>query len=194
METQVVTRRLRAMIAGAALLGLPLLSSAAEVTKAETPVHFVGASAAAPEGGENLGVQWLKVSSPSAGELLLAVAKPSGKGPFPTILLLHGTHGFAREYVQLAQNLSREGILAVAACWFHGGTGSGVKFITPLDCPKAPAMPAHMSEGSRKPLAVLVPAVQGLPDTRPGEIVLFGHSRGAGTVLDYALTTGHAGA
>jgi predicted esterase len=50
-----------------------------------------------------------------------------------------------------------------------------------------------MSAGSRRPLEVLVPAVQGLPDVRPAPLALFGHSRGAGTVLDYALTTGHAG-
>jgi hypothetical protein len=38
------------------------------------------------------------------GVILVAVARPSGEGPFPTILLLHGSHGFAQEYVRLAQD------------------------------------------------------------------------------------------
>jgi dienelactone hydrolase len=194
METEVIMTRLRAMLAGAALLGLPALSSAAEATNAEASIGFVVSSAATPAGAEKLSVQWLKVSAPSVGELLLAVAKPSGRGPFPTILLLHGTHGFAREYVQMAQNLAREGVMAVAACWFAGGTGRGVKFIHPLGCPNAPPLPAHMSSASREPLEVLVRAVRSLPDTRPGPIALFGHSRGAGTALDYAIVTGNASA
>lgn len=179
------------IIVGVALLGgVPALCGAAAGENA--PIHFIVSSAAAPEGAENLSVQWLTVSAPSLGKMLLAVAKPAGKGPFPTILLLHGSHGFAREYVQLAQSLAREGVLAVAACWFDGGTGSGVKFIKPLGCPNAPPMPAHMSDASRKALEVLVPATRNLPDTAPGPIALFGHSRGAGTALDYALVTGDA--
>jgi predicted esterase len=70
--------------------------------------------------------------------------------------------------------------------------GSGVKFITPLACPNAPPMPPHMSQASRKVLEVLVPATHALPDTQPGPIALFGHSRGSGTALDYVLTTGAA--
>jgi len=190
--TMTATRAI-AVVLMAALLGLPGVSSA-QAKKADASIEFLVASARAPAGSEDLGVQWLKVSAPSLGEMLLAVAKPPGKGPFPTILLLHGTHGFAREYVQLAHSLAHEGVQAVAACWFSGGTGSGVKFIKPLGCPDAPPMPAHMSEGSRKVLAVLVPAIRSLAGTRPGAIALFGHSRGAGTVLDYALTTGDASA
>jgi dienelactone hydrolase len=175
------------------LLFLPTLTPAAQGADAP-PVHFLVSSAAAPEGGADLKVQWLKVSSPPLGDMLLAVARPEGKGPFPTLLLLHGTHGFARDYVQLAQALARNGVMAVAACWFDGGTGGGVKFIKPLACPGAPSMPGSMSEAGRKIIDVLVPATRALANTDPGKIALFGHSRGAGAVLDYVLTTGNASA
>src|SRR5580765_1494980 len=91
-----------------------------------------------PPGTEALTVQWLKVAAPGLGVMLAAVARPRGAGPFPTIVLLHGSHGFAHEYVRLAQELGNGGVIAVAACWFRGSTGSGARFVTPIDCPEAP--------------------------------------------------------
>src|SRR5688572_26928419 len=63
----------------------------------------------APAGTEALAVQWLRVAVPDVGIMVAAVARPSGAGPFPVVLLLHGTHGFARQYVQWAQDLARGG-------------------------------------------------------------------------------------
>src|SRR5713101_5737284 len=85
----------------------------------------VVSAADAPAGTETLAVQWVKVAAPGLGVMLAAVARPRGAGPFPTVILLHGSHGFARQYVQLAQDLARGGLLAVAACWFSGGGGPG---------------------------------------------------------------------
>jgi dienelactone hydrolase len=68
----------------------------------------------------------------------MAVARPDGAGPFPVIVLLHGTHGFAHEYIRLAQELAQEGLIAVAACWFSGGSGMGTRFVTPIESPQHP--------------------------------------------------------
>src|SRR5215468_279421 len=73
------------------------------------PIIF---EASAPAGTEGLAVQWFNVASPELGELLIAVARPAGGGPLPSVLLLHGSHGFAQEYVRLAQDLADGGILA----------------------------------------------------------------------------------
>jgi hypothetical protein len=51
----------------------------------------------APAGTETLKVQWFRVVVPDRGAMLAAVARPSGAGPFPVVLILHGTHGFARQ-------------------------------------------------------------------------------------------------
>ncbi len=116
-----------------------------------------------------------------------AVARPAGAGPFPTVVLLHGTHGFAREYVELAQMFARGGFLAVAPCWFSGGGGSGSRFITPIECRAAPPRPAHESPEVLRIVGALLAAVRTLPDARSDRIGLFGHSRGGGAVRDYVL-------
>src|SRR6188474_1200730 len=85
-------------------------------------------------------VEWITVPSPE-GAMRAAVARPRGRGPFPVVVILHGTHGLAQEYVQLAADLARAGVMAVAPCWFAGSTGKGARFVTPIDCTGAPPMP-----------------------------------------------------
>jgi dienelactone hydrolase len=120
--------------------------------------------------------------------MLLAVARPQGKGPFPAVLLLHGTHGFAHQYVQLAEDLAHGGFVAVAACWFSGGSGAGVQFITPIACPDAPQLTAANSSDAIQRVATLLQAVRLLPDVRSDRVAIFGHSRGGGAASQYLLT------
>jgi dienelactone hydrolase len=61
----------------------------------------------APAGTETLPVKWIRVAVPNLGVMRAAVARPSGTGPFPAVLVLHGTHGFARQYVEWANDLAR---------------------------------------------------------------------------------------
>jgi carboxymethylenebutenolidase len=142
----------------------------------------------APAGTEALDVRWLSIAVADVGTLRAAVARPSGAGPFPTVILLHGTHGFAREYMELARALAKEGLLAVAACWFSGGEGPGVRFVTPIACPDAPALGSRSSPVAMQTVDALVSATRTLPDVRADRIGLFGHSRGAGTTLNYVLS------
>jgi dienelactone hydrolase len=135
-------------------------------------------------------VQWVKIATPSVGVMLAAVARPQGAGPFPAILILHGSHGFARQYVQLAQAMARGGMLAVAACWFAGGRGAGSRFITPIECPEASPMSDASSPVAQQTVDALVQAVRTLPGVRPDRVALFGHSRGGGATLNYILGAG----
>lgn len=141
-----------------------------------------------PAGTERLPVQWMRVSAPGQGVMLLAVARPKGAGPFPAVLLLHGTHGFAQQYVQLAEDLARGGLLAVAACWFSGGGGGGSRFITPIGCPDAPPVTGADTPDAIERVATLLQAVRVLPRVRTDRVALFGHSRGGGAALHYVLT------
>jgi len=135
--------------------------------------------------------RWESVGVPNTGRVSFVVARPSGRGPFPTVIIFHGTHGFAREYLDLARDLARRGVLAVTVCWFSGGAGEGRRFVTPLDCPAGtpPVAPAE-SDQALATVNSVVAAVRAMPDSRDDQIALFGHSRGGGAVRTYALRGG----
>jgi dienelactone hydrolase len=139
---------------------------------------------------EPLPVQWAEVPVPDLGVMPAAVARPPGAGPFPAVLILHGTHGFAQQYVHLARDLAQGGVLAVAACWFAGGGGAGARFVTPIACPQAPTMPDAWSDQALRIVEALVAAVGVLPGARPDRTALFGHSRGGRAALHYLLSGG----
>ena len=144
----------------------------------------------APPGTETLAVEWVNVAAPGLGVMLAAVARPPGAGPFPAVIVLHGSHGFAQEYVRLARDLASGGLLGIAACWFQGGGGPGARFVTPIECPEAPPMPGATSPEAMKSVDALLRAVRTLPGARPDRIGLFGHSRGGGASLNYVLRVG----
>lgn len=150
----------------------------------------------APAGTERLGAEWISIIAiPDIGSLIAAVARPKGKGPFPTVLLLHGSHGFAREYVHLAQDLAGAGLQSMAACWFREGGGAGRRFISPIAWPNAPPAPDPLSHEAMQTVSALVRAARNLPDAQPDRMGLFGHSRGGGAALNYMLRSNdvHAG-
>lgn len=169
-------------VTSAACLGTASAASARQGTR---PIVSI---VDAPVGAEAQGVRWVEVAAPGVGVMLVAVARPEGEGPFPAVLLLHGTHGFSQQYVHLAQALARGGVLAAAACWFAGGRGAGMRFVTPIQCPKAPPL----ASASGPAVDTLVQAIRTLPAVRADRLALFGHSRGGGATLNYILR-GRAG-
>src|SRR5262245_3329994 len=139
---------------------------------------------------DSLGVHWIQVQAGGMGTLSAAVARPRGVGPFPAIVILHGTHGFAREYVDLARDFASHGFVAIAGCWFSGGKGAGRRFITPIDCPDAPPLSAASSDTAFLAVEALVRAAREQPQVRPARVALFGHSRGGGAASQYVLKGG----
>ena len=185
-----------AVLAGAALPGCGQVRGAAEERIPGQRAAVAGATPA-PAGADTLtGVTWIGVAVPGGGALAAAVARPRGAGPFPVVLVLHGSHGFAREYVRLARDLAREAnVVAVAGCWFTGGAAAGARFVTPLACPEAPPMSVATSADARwadaRPAVdALVGAARALPGVRADRVALVGHSRGGGTALQYAQALG----
>jgi len=189
MHRRLGQHRFSALAIGAACLALTVACS----LHGRTDAAFT--AAAAPVGADTLaGVDWVRVAVPTAGTISAAVARPAGPRPHSVLIILHGTHGFAREYVALARDLAREaGVVAVAACWFAGRRGAGTQFVTPIDCPEAPPMPSTgMSLEALASVGALVDAARALPGVRADRVGLFGHSRGAVAALYYALERGGA--
>src|SRR5712692_11796356 len=151
------------LIAGTLLaLASPVWQDSTRTTRAGLGTPPVVSAADAPPGTETLAVQWVNVAAPGLGVMPAAVARPRGAGPFPTVILLHGSHGFAHEYVRLAQDLAGGGVMAVAACWFRGSTGGGTRFVTPIECPDAPPIPGPLSPEEMQALDSLVQAARTL--------------------------------
>lgn len=136
-------------------------------------------------------VYWIQLKTDS-GVVHAAIATPQGEGPFPAIIILHGTHGFAEEYVQLARQFAQNGIVGIAACWFAGRRGAGINSIKPIECNDAPPLidvpGPDRFRIARHTIDSLVKRVRSLPGIQSNHLFLFGHSRGAGAALDYALT------
>lgn len=136
-------------------------------------------------------VSWIHVQTDS-GVVHAAIALPKGTGPFPAIIILHGTHGFAEEYIRLAQRMAEKGIVGIAACWFAGRKGAGTRFITPIDFNDAPPLTdvpgSDRFRLARVTIDSLMQKVFLLPYVRKDRLAIFGHSRGAGASLDYVLT------
>jgi dienelactone hydrolase len=149
----------------------------------------------APVGTETFAVKWIRLTVEDLGVMVAAVARPSGAGPFPVVVLLHGTHGFAPQYVQWAQELARGGFLTVAGCWFSGGSGTGAKAVAPpIPCPEIPPLKVDAYPEAVQYIDALVQAARALPDARPDQLALVGHSRGGGEALQYLLAIGHVDA
>jgi len=194
--------RLVATLLTSAALVSPAWQGSSQMTRGNLRPPIVSPTDA-PAGTEGLAVQWFRVVVPDRGAMLAAVARPSGAGPFPVALVLHGTHGFARQYVQLAQDLARGGFLAVAGCWFSGaenpnnprdiaGNGAGEHAVSPpIPCREVPPLRPGAYEEGLQYIDGLVQAARALPGARPDRIALVGHSRGGGASLQYVLAIGN---
>jgi len=45
---------------------------------------------------------------------------PAGEGPYPAVIVLHGSDGFKPNHAQIARSLAWEGFVAIAPTWFGG--------------------------------------------------------------------------
>jgi len=107
--------------------------------RSKTPPIVTATEALA--GTETLPVKWVRVPVPSLGVITAAIARSPGTAPFPAVVLLHGTHGFARQYVEWDNDLARGGFVAMVGCWFSGGGGAGANEVAPpIPCPEVPPL------------------------------------------------------
>jgi dienelactone hydrolase len=143
--------------------------------------------AAPPGGTETLGAAWYTVATPEGRTLLVAIydTRPAPDQQVPAILVLHGTHGFATQYVQIAHDLSEQtGYVVAAGCWFDGvGQEMDTSDITPIRCPGGPEF-AGATESAWPAVRALSQAVHQYAGA--SGLGLFGHSRGAEVALQLA--------
>lgn len=133
--------------------------------------------------------EWMEVDAPKGRKMKAAVFRPQGSGPFPVVLVLHGTEGFRRAYVNLAEAFAGEGFLSMAGCWFAGSHMPGRRPPDPIACPQGPDFVGANLEAV-KDVIVLVDAARKLPGARSDRVGLVGLSRGAVISLLVASASG----
>ncbi len=91
-DTQTKVRLVSKAIAAGTLLvlALPVWRAPAQMQGGSETAPLVSVTDA-PPGTAALPVQWVKVEASGLGVMLAAVARPEGSGPFPTVVLLHGS-------------------------------------------------------------------------------------------------------
>lgn len=149
------------------------------------------------------GAEWIAIPMPGGRTSRAAVFRPAGSGPFPVVLIWHGTEGFKTKHLQLAKDLAPAGVVAVATCWYAGnyeGPTSGPQAQPPttapdgVTCPGGPDFTETFASTTMQGLRALVAAARSLPGVRADSVGLFGHSRGSVAALAVAATTPGIGA
>ncbi len=124
------------------------------------------------------GPQWIDVVGPQGAKLRAVVFRPAGDGPFPVVVVLHGSpRGLRQEVVDWGPDLARAGFLTVVGCYFRGSftLRVGDQFVNP--CPQAPNLQdARPVEN----VIALMDAGRRVPRARRDRVGLVGWSEGGG--------------
>jgi dienelactone hydrolase len=157
-------------------------STAPQWTAVEAPAEL-----SAPE------AQWIKIETASGHRVLAAVFRPEGIGPFPVVVVFHGAGGLVPVFLSLAQDLAREGFVAVAGCWqaisSSGARRPGLAAREPNPvCAEAPPQALWQDNPAKHSGQELIAAARTLRDVTPDRVGLYGLSRGGHAVLWDAST------
>ena len=140
---------------------------------------------AAPKGLHVPGAEWLKIEGAGgtrANVQVAAVFRPNGPGPFPLVVLFHGSNGLTDGLVSIAAQLTAGSFIVLVGCWLHTDSGSfvdqGVSY-QQIPCLQANARDLDAAQA-------LIEVGQQLPGVKKQALGLFGVSAGGGLVLQYA--------
>jgi dienelactone hydrolase len=152
------------------------------------------APVAPPPGTEAFGASWYTLATPAGRTLLVAIydTRPSPDQAVPAILVLHDTHGFASEYVQIAHDLSEQtGYVVAAGCWFDGvGPDADTNDLTSIRCPGGPEF-AGATQAAWPTVRALSEAVRQYAGG--AQLGIFGQARGAEVALQLASSPDPSG-
>ncbi len=127
------------------------------------------------------GWQWVDVKGPQDAKLRALIFHPTGTGPFPVAVVLHGasgglhSRGLRQEVLDWGSDLARAGFVGVVGCYFRGAdtVKVGNEFVDP--CPEAPYLPnARVVEN----VIALMDAGRRVPGARRDRVALLGFSTG----------------
>jgi len=131
------------------------------------------------------GAQWIKLEGAKGRKFLTAIFRPDGPGPFPVVVLLHGSDGLLKDYASIAQEVARAGFLVVYGCWSAGYLGTSGNRL----CSEATPAIEYGDDPAANSGEVLIAFARTLPGARADRIGLYGLSFGGNAAL-WAASTG----
>lgn len=139
-------------------------------------------SVAAPAGFSTPSGTWIEIARPDGVTQLAAVFRPpTGSGPFPAAVFLHGSSGLPRPALDWAPRLAAAGFVVLVGCYLSADPRVPPQVFLP--CPGVPddlhASPSASSTG----VSTLVDAAGVLPGVRRGPVTEVGISLGANLAL-----------
>jgi dienelactone hydrolase len=137
---------------------------------------------AAPAGFATPGSTWISIARPDGVTQLASVFRPpTGSGPFPVAVFLHGSSGLPRPALDWAPRLAAAGFVVVAGCYL--GADPRVASQVFLPCPGVPDDLHASPDASTAGVSTLVDAAGALPGVRPGPRAEVAISLGANLAL-----------
>lgn len=131
--------------------------------------------------------QWIKIDTSSGHKLLAAVFRPQGPGPFPIVVVLHGSAGLQSSQLALAEDIARAGLIALVGCW-QLIASPPARAQNPV-CSEAPPQSLWEADPAKHSGKELIAAARTLPHVRTERVGLYGLSRGGNAAL-WAASTG----
>ena len=176
---------------------LVLLSCGGQTTSSGhnpgTTSSITWSQTAAPNGVHVPGAEWLKIEGAGrtrANVQVAAVIRPNGAGPFPVVVLFHGSNGLTDGLVSRAAQLAAGSFIVLVGCWQHTDSGSFVE--QGVTYQQIPCLQANASDSDAA--QALIDVGQQLPGVKKHALGLFGVSAGGGFVLQYAASASDVGA
>jgi len=172
------------------VLGLLLLAAfVCSVGHAQTPpVRMSKADSPYPDVE---GAQWTTIEGASGRKFLTAIFRPEGTGPFPVVVILHGSNGLSKASMSRPKDLASAGFLVVYGCWQAIATRGGGKALTEGNriCAEATPQAEWVADPAAHSGKELIALARTLPGARADRIGLYGISRGGHAAL-WAASTG----
>lgn len=110
------------------------------------------------------------------------VARPSGTGPFPVVIMVHEWWGLKAEIAGKADALAKDGYIVVAPNLFRGNTTDWF----PTAIWQVSNTPTTQIDGD---LDAVLQWINNQPDANRNQIAIMGFCFGGGTALRYSVNT-----
>ena len=135
---------------------------------------------------------WIEVDVSEGRKILAALFEPSGPGPHPAVVFLHGIEGFRESHLELAREMSQHGMTVIAGCWFNAYIDPDVSGQSDaIRCPDGPpilTLSFAPVAAAVTNISMFINSVRTLPNVKSDSVALYGSSLGSIAATAVALT------